>query len=605
MTKTVPWQSWWGRWRRLLYFALLFQTVESLLFAPLLGLAGHVLAGRPAVDSTDLVAFALSPRGFLLVFLGIATSLTIRMLEHAGLSAMVLSAFQGNTARVRVVLGLMLRELPRLTSIVVRAIGWGLAVAAPVLAVAGYYAARLLPKHDINYYLANRPPEFITAALVIGLTAVTMLAVGAWLFVRWRLVVQACVCDRLQGGAAFREAARLSRGAWRPLAWRCVAVLGFEAVLALAAVALGHVAVWLVLDVGSLGVLPLTVSFGILVFLRTVASAAIVAIGAGVDAGVFTAFYQQRRQALGGEPATLALDRMTGDSGPAPWLGRMLAAGIAIGLFASAAFSVVLAVGTLKDHRPVTVTAHRGGHLKAPENTAASIREAIAVGAQFAEIDVQLSRDGVLVVTHDSDFSRLGGVARKVWDLTYAEIRAIPLGARAAPEFRNEPAPTFDEVLTIARDRIKLNVELKYYGDHEPRLAERVVEAVRAHGMTRQVIIQCLEYEPLLEVRRFAPEIPIGYLLSLNARNPAQLKVDFLGAALSRATGAFVRQAHRRGQQVHVWTVDKPKAMEQMIDIGVDSLITNQPEEALRLVREYESLSTPERAMRTVRAWLE
>jgi len=99
-------------------------------------------------------------------------------------------------------------------------------------------------------------------------------------------------------------------------------------------------------------------------------------------------------------------------------------------------------------------------------------------------------------------------VAKKVWDLTYAEIRAIPLGAKAAPEFRNEPAPTFDEVLAIARDRIRLNLELKYYGDHQPRLAERVVEAVRARQMTNQVIIQCLEYEPLLEVRRLAPWIP-------------------------------------------------------------------------------------------------
>jgi glycerophosphoryl diester phosphodiesterase len=281
-----------------------------------------------------------------------------------------------------------------------------------------------------------------------------------------------------------------------------------------------------------------------------------------------------------------------------------LAAAIVIGLCASAVFSVFAAVDALKDERPITVTAHRGVHLKAPENTAAAIREAIAVGAQFAEIDVQLSKDGVLVVTHDNDFSRMAGVAKKVWDLTYDEIRAIPLGAHATPEYHNEPAPRFDEVLAIAKDRIKLNVELKCYGDHEPRLAERVVTEVRAGGMANQVIIQCLEYEPLQEVRRLAPEIPVGYLLSVNARHPSRLEVNFLGAALSRATGAFVRAAHRRGQQVHVWTVDKPESMEQMIDVGVDSLITNEPAEALRRVREYESLSRAERALREVRAWL-
>jgi glycerophosphoryl diester phosphodiesterase len=562
MAKTIAWKPLWDRRRQLLSCALLFQIAEGLFFLPLLGLAGKALAGRPVVDSTELVSFALSPLGFLLLFLGAAASLTIRLLEHAGLSAIALGALQGETVRARAALRFMLRELPRLASIVVCAIGWGLLVAAPVLAV------------------------------------------GAWLFVRWRLVVQACVFDRRHGRAAFREAAVLSRGVWWLLAWRCIAVLSFELALALAAVGVGQVAAWLVLGVGGMGTLSLAVSFGVLVLLRTVISAAVISTGACVDAGVFTVFYQKRRQALSGELAPPAIAVMAGASAPAPRFAHGLAAAIVIGLCASAVFSVFAAVDALKDERPITVTAHRGVHLKAPENTAAAIREAIAVGAQFAEIDVQLSKDGVLVVTHDNDFSRMAGVAKKVWDLTYDEIRAIPLGAHATPEYHNEPAPRFDEVLAIAKDRIKLNVELKCYGDHEPRLAERVVTEVRAGGMANQVIIQCLEYEPLQEVRRLAPEIPVGYLLSVNARHPSRLEVNFLGAALSRATGAFVRAAHRRGQQVHVWTVDKPESMEQMIDVGVDSLITNEPAEALRRVREYESLSRAERALREVRAWL-
>jgi glycerophosphoryl diester phosphodiesterase len=574
------------------------------LFVPLLGLTGNALRGRPVVDSTELVSFVLSPRGFLLLFLAGAMSLTIRLVEHAGLAAIVLGALQGETVRARAALRFMLRELPRLASIAARAIGWGLLVAVPVLAVAGLSAARMLPKHDINFYLAHWPPEFITAAVVIGVVAAATLAVGVWLFVRWRLVVQACVFDRRNGRAAFREAAVLSQGVWWPLALRCLAVLGFELALAVAAAGLGQVAAWLVMGGGGVGTLTLVVSLGVAALLRAVISAAVVSTGACADAGVFTIFYQKQRQTLSGKAAVPAMVALAGESAPAPRPARALAAAIVIGLCASEVFSLFVMVDALKHERPVTVTAHRGAHLKAPENTAASIREAIAVRAQFAEIDVQLSKDGVVVVTHDSDFSRMAGVAKKVWDLTYDEIRAIPLGARAAPEFRNEPAPTFDEVLAIARDHIKLNVELKYYGDHEPRLAERVVAAVRAAGMTNQVIIQCLEYAPLQEVRRLAPEIPVGYLLSVNARQPSRLEVDFLGAALNRATGAFVRAAHRHGQQVHVWTVDKPESMERMIDIGVDSLITNEPAEALRRVRDYESLSPAERTLRAIRAWL-
>jgi glycerophosphoryl diester phosphodiesterase len=381
-------------------------------------------------------------------------------------------------------------------------------------------------------------------------------------------------------------------------------MLGLLLVLLFAAAGLQQLAVWLLLRVAGSGGLSLAVSFGVIVLLRTLIGAVVTSLGACADAAVFTAFYRRRRRALGGEPALTVVEQEKTSLLMLPAWAKGFVSALVLGLLAAAGVSVALAVDALRHEGPITVTAHRGVHRQAPENTVAAIHEAIGVGADYAEIDVQLSKDGVLVVTHDSDFSRMAGVAKKVWDLTYAEIRAIPLGAKAAPEFRNEPAPTFDEVLTIARDRIRLNIELKYYGDHQPRLAERVVEAVRAHQMTKQVIVQCLEYEPLLVVRRLAPDIPVGYLMSVNAAHPGRLKVNFLGAELNRATGAFIQAAHRRGQQVHVWTVDAPADMERMIDLGVDDLITNEPEEALRRVRAYEGLNAYERTLRRVHAWL-
>ena len=121
--------------------------------------------------------------------------------------------------------------------------------------------------------------------------------------------------------------------------------------------------------------------------------------------------------------------------------------------------------------------------------------------------------------------------------------------------------------------------------------------------MTTQAIIQCLEYEPLLEVHRLAPEIPVGYLMSINAKHPGRLKVNFL-VPLKRVDGAFIQAAHRRGQQVHVWTVDAPADMDRMIDLGADDLITNDPAEALRRVRAFEALSQAERNLRRIHAWL-
>ena len=199
-------QLWKRRWP-LLAFALSFQLLENLLFAPALGLIGRLLQGRPVVDSTALVQFLLSPRGFLVLFLGATISLTIRLIEHAGLSAMVLGAVEGKTFRALATFRWLLTELPRLAAIGARLVGWGVLLAAPLLGVPGVFARRLLAKHDINYYLANRPSEFVAAAVVIGAVAVATLGVGAWLLIRWRLVVQVCVFDRIGGKAAFREAA--------------------------------------------------------------------------------------------------------------------------------------------------------------------------------------------------------------------------------------------------------------------------------------------------------------------------------------------------------------------------------------------------------------
>jgi glycerophosphoryl diester phosphodiesterase len=596
-------QIWKARWP-LLWFALSFQLLENFLFSPAISLLGRLLQGRPVVDSTALVQFFLSPRGFLVLFLGATVSLTIRLVEHAGLSAIVLGALEDKVFRASATFRWLTMELRRLLAIGGRMVGWGLLLAAPPLAVAALLARPLLAKHDINFYLATRPTNFLASAVIIGVVSLAALGWAAWLLIRWRLVVQACVFDRRDGRAAFRDAAALSGGVWKAVAARCLAVLGLQFLLVLAATALQQLALWLVLRPGGSGQLPLALSFGLLILLRTVIGAIVTSFGACADAAVFTAFYQSRRRALGGEPALKLLEEEITARRVSPAWARGLSLAIGLGLVAAAAVSVSVAVDGLGHEGPITVTAHRGVHQRAPENTAAAVREAIAAGADDAEIDVQLTKDGVLVVTHDSDFSRLAGVARKVWDLTYPEIRAIPLGANAAPEFHREPAPTLDEILAIARDHIGLNLELKYYGAHQPRLAERVVEALRASRMTRQVMIQCLEYEPLLEVRRLAPEIPIGYLMSVNASQPGWLEVDFLSVELNRVTGAFIQAAHQHGQRVHVWTVDKPEDMDRMIDLGADDLITNNPAEALRRVRAAEQLTRPERLLRRVHAWL-
>lgn len=594
----------WKHRRPLLAFALAFQLLENLLFTPAMGLIGRALDGRPAIDSTALVEFFVSPRGLLVLFLSATVSLTIRLVEHAGLSALALGAMEGKPFQPLATLRWLLPELPQLLRIGGRIVLWGLTLMVPVAVLAGSLVPPLLRKHDINYYLSAHPPEFILVAGILGTAALAALGVGACLFVRWRLVVQVCAFQQLSGVAAFRAAALLSRGRRGALAFRCVGVVAFQFLLLLLAAILQQVFLWVTLHFSGGGEISLVMALLLGVFTRTIVGALVTSVGAAADAAVFTAFYQKLRNA---QSASLEFANLAGRINSRkrlPFAASALALGLFVELLVATVMSVGFAVDGLHHDRPITVTAHRGDHHRAPENTLAAIRDAIAAGADYAEIDVQLSKDGVLVVTHDSDFSRLGGIAKKVWDLNYAEIAKIPLGTRSAPEFRNESAPTLDEVLAVARDRIRLNIELKYYGDHQPHLAARVIAALRKQNFINQAIIQCLQYEPLMEVRQLAPELPIGYLFSVNATRPNRLEVDFLGAEISRVTGAFVHSAHRHGHAVHVWTVDSRADMDRLIALGVDDLITNQPVEARRRVQEFQQLNSTERTMRRLRAWL-
>jgi glycerophosphoryl diester phosphodiesterase len=587
------------RWRELAGFALLFRIVESLLFAPMAGLAGQWLLGRAVLDSTALVSFLLSPRGFLALALAAVAALSIRLVEHAGLSAICFGAFNDRRVSSRQALRLVWRCLLVLVRVSTRLVFVGLVTLLPLLAVAGGFAARLLGRHDVNYYLKLRPPEFITAAVVLGVVALATAAVMLWLVVRWRWVVQVVLFQHKDARQAFAESATLTRGQRGKLTLVLLGVVLVSLALGLAASLLGGACTSIVL--GSMGhsLTSLAVSFGVLLMLRTVIGAACTFLGSCVDAGVFTFLYRRRLAAVGGA-ASLALAEETGLIAPPRWLPAVMA----LGLVAFATGGTWLALASIPEERAISIHAHRGVCTTAPENTLAAVRAAIAAGADYVETDVQLSKDDVLVVAHDSDFSRLGGVAKKVWDMTYEEIRAIPLGGRAAPEFRNEFAPTFDELLAEAKGRIKVNIEMKYYGDHQPGLARKIVAAVRARGMLDQVVIQCLEYEPLLEAHQLAPEVPIGYLLSFNARKPSRLDVNFLSVEQRRLDRTFVLTAHRDGQQVYAWTVNTAEDMERLPDLGIDGVITDQVALVRNTLEKHLHRSETERAIRRVRSWL-
>src|SRR5262245_56733426 len=126
--------AWLARWD-LVRYAILFRLLEAIVFTPLSALAGHILSGRPVLDSTDVVRFMLSPRGFSASFVWATLLLTIRLVEQAGLSAIALGATGPNRVVLPAALRLVVAHLPRLLRVAAWILFAGLALAAPLLAI--------------------------------------------------------------------------------------------------------------------------------------------------------------------------------------------------------------------------------------------------------------------------------------------------------------------------------------------------------------------------------------------------------------------------------------------------------------------------------------
>lgn len=242
------------------------------------------------------------------------------------------------------------------------------------------------------------------------------------------------------------------------------------------------------------------------------------------------------------------------------------------------------------------ITAHRGSSKRAPENTLAALETAIDEMADYAEIDVQTTSDGVVVVCHDLNLKRLAGVNRRLGSMTYGEVRDLDVGSRFGADFAGERIPTLEEALDDCKGRIKLNIELKNIGDRTD-LPEQVVEMIRDREMQEQCVITSVKLDYLVRVKEADPDLHTGYILpAAYGRYYDNDAFDFISLRSSFVTLGLVENAHEKGKAVHVWTVNKKSEIEQMKVLGVDNIITDYPvlarevlyrEEATESLMEY------------------
>ncbi|MEP6774813.1 MAG: glycerophosphodiester phosphodiesterase family protein, partial [Chloroflexota bacterium] len=232
--------------------------------------------------------------------------------------------------------------------------------------------------------------------------------------------------------------------------------------------------------------------------------------------------------------------------------------------------------------------AHRGGSLEAPENTLAAFRHAIEVGAKFVELDVQMSKDGVLVVIHDDTLDRTTNGTGPVGEHTYDELEKLDAGSHFAPDYSKETIPPLRAVLELcAHAGVGVVIEIK--SPHlYPGMVEKVsilLDDMKAHGSHNYWCIS-FDHDAIRHLRTLDRAMPLGYLYSPSEQtfvytdSVVQAYCPYFRTALAHPEQ--VEQARAMGKNVFVYTVDSEEDVRSLVNIGVVGMVTDRPTALLK-----------------------
>ena len=228
------------------------------------------------------------------------------------------------------------------------------------------------------------------------------------------------------------------------------------------------------------------------------------------------------------------------------------------------------------------IVGHRGDRAEAPENTMPSLELAMDDLA-FVETDVQLSRDGVPVLFHDTTLERVTGDPHAVGELDLEQLRRLDVGAWYGADYAGERMPTLDEFLTAlaARDGARALVELK--ADWRAEDVRTVVGLVEQHGLRGRVVLQSFSLETLFALQRVSPTTPRIMLIRELPADPVPLaeRLGVIGfgttAASVTAVPGALEALHEAGVAVLCYTLNTHERWQEVSAIGVDGIITDQP----------------------------
>ncbi|MEH7218976.1 glycerophosphodiester phosphodiesterase, partial [Bacillus toyonensis] len=235
------------------------------------------------------------------------------------------------------------------------------------------------------------------------------------------------------------------------------------------------------------------------------------------------------------------------------------------------------------------IMAHRGYISKGVENTKEAVQGAIDAKADYAEIDVLQTKDGELAVIHDLKLKRLANANVHVSDLTMDELRQLTL----SQDGFSGQISTLDEIIKLAKGKIKLNIEVKLHGG-EKDFVNKVLKAIKDNEFEKQCVIQTLHYPLIKEFKRANSDIKVGYILYASRANLKNVKADFYVAEEYMLNKKLVKEARKLNKPIYVWTVNDMESLKAYYKLNVDGIITDYPEDARETIKELKEQEAEE-----------
>lgn len=600
---TSSWRTVVHLWKPMAGWTILVYLLVTALVSPILVYLldwGIFRGERLVVGNEELLSWLISPSGLVYLFTFFTISLVGSVIRYAGLFQIITDHVTGQKVSVRETALHIAPRVHILLKLCAITVLGAVILLLPLLIGLGIVYLVYLTEFDANYYLLATPPEWYRALTIGGIWA------GIWFIAA--LIMVACMLPGLpaylDGRKSLKEAVR---EIWvTPLSQ----TLRFIKVIALASFT--WVSFRLLVDASIAfiffviidwvqlqfeGIRPLLFAAGGFIFTSLTVGTIINFFGFSMISTVITKFYYSftKPDVTLHVPGFLKLTRKT--LRILTWWTRPARAGALIVIILAG--SIVSSILIASDHYSegqIEIITHRANAPPAPENSLAALESSIALGADYAEIDVQLTADETAVILHDEDLMRVAGVPQRIAEVNYEDIRNLTLLTDAEIPDSLKRIPTLSDFIEASQDRIKLMIELKYYG-FNPQLAQETVQLIRQYGVEEQVVVKSNNIQAVRQMRDLAPDLKLGYVFAVGVGDISRLPIDFLSVNQQYITPDLVQRAEQQNMKLYAWTVNQRESIISVVQKGVDGIITDFPERVIYIIEEINGLTRAERLL--------